>query len=137
MVSHSPLARGVHKVAAGLFQKPTVRSAGYAFGQLVLCLSLLLNLSIVTVENLKWSGTDQSLDNHHAQPVSVLAKGGESQDSLYQSKKQNSPTWLDQAFTAAAPTLLLPCLKVRHLRFPPTHYNHSLLAPSPPRSPTA
>ena len=137
MFSLSPLALGVHKVAAGPFRKPTVRRAGYALGQLLLCLSLLLSLTIVTVEKLKWSDTDQNLDNHHAQPASVFAKGSESQDAIYQSKKKDNLSWWDQAFTAAVPPTLLPCLKVRHLRFPPTHYNHSLLAPTPPRSPTA
>lgn len=124
-------------MAARLFQKPTMRKAGYALGQLLLCLSLLLNLSTVTVEKLTWSGTDQALDNHQAQPDSVLAKGGESQESLQQSKKHNNLTWWDQAFTAEAPSLLLPSLKLRHLRFPPIHYNPFLLAPTPPRSPTA
>lgn len=122
-------------MAAGHFQKQTMRRAGYVLGRLLLCLSLLLNLSTVTVDNLKWSSTDQVLDSHHAQPVSVLAKDSDSLDSLNQSKKQNNLTWWDQAFTADAP--LLPSLTVRHLRFPPTYYNHSLLAPSPPRSPTA
>lgn len=106
-------------------------------GRLLLCLSLLLNLSIVAVEELRWSATDQALDNHCSSAPPLLAKTNEGTELPGPGKEKVNPDWWPPvALGSLAPPPASPAQTAWQRRAPPVHDSFSLQAPFPPRAPT-
>lgn len=107
-------------------------------GRLLLCLSLLLNLSIVAVEDLRWSAADKVLDTHQGTSAPMVTESGDNATFSVNAKEKHNPeTWcrFDHAHQICSQPSIAQ--SAWHRRAPPTFDSLSHSAPFPPRAPTA
>lgn len=120
------------------FSIQTLRYGATLLGRLVLCLSLLITLSLVAMEELRWSAADQTLDNYNLVKTELVAKTRGCSQLPETGKEQIDLSWWQHAALEHHSSIHPPTdLTSWHRHSPPIHDLISRQAPFPPRAPTA
>lgn len=117
-------------------QRPNRTTA--LLGRVLLCLALLLNFSIVAVEDLSWSAADLVLDESKGSSAPLVAKTNNKSKLPNAAKEKLNPEPCCQFDRhLSSPPQPSPAQAVWHRRAPPSFNSLVCNAPFPPRAPTA
>lgn len=107
-------------------------------GRVLLCLALLLNFSIVALEDLSWSASDKVMDEQRGSSAPLVAKTNHKSNLPKPAKEKLNPEPYCQFDRhLSSPSQASPAQTAWHRRAPPTFNSLDCNAPFPPRAPTA